>query len=113
MPFDVAVILTETLGTLVSVFWLALPIGAVVSIRRRRRNRPGANCWFGYVTIGAWVLSLIGFVVVFASGRWYGENGPPPQQVALKAGALLVILAGIHLLLITVGLSEPEHTDAT
>jgi hypothetical protein len=113
MPFDAAVSLTETLGTLVSVFWLALPVGAVVSIRRRRRNRPGASCWFGYVTIAAWVLSLIGFVVVFASGRWYGESGPPPQQAALQAAALLVILAGIHLLLITMGFPEREHTDAT
>jgi hypothetical protein len=113
MSFGVAVSLAQMLDMPVSVLWLVLPIGAVVSIRRRRSNRPGASCWFAYVTIIAWGLSLIGFVVLFASGRWYGENGPSPQQAAIQAAVLLVIFAGTHLLLITMGSPEREHTDAT
>jgi hypothetical protein len=113
MWFAAAVILAQMLSVPVSLLWLVLPIGALVSIRRRRSNRPGASCWFAYVTIIAWGLSLIGFVVLFVSGRWYGENGPSPQQAAIQAAVLLVIIAGIHPLLITMGSPEREHTDAT
>jgi hypothetical protein len=113
MSFGAAVSLAQMLGMLVSVLWLVLPIGAVVSMRRRRSNRPGASCWFAYLTIVAWGLSLVGFVVLFASGRWYGESGPSPQQAAMQAAVLLVILAGIHLLLMTMGSPERERTDAT
>lgn len=113
MSFDAAVSLTQLLGTLVTLLWLLLPINAVISVRRRRRNRPNASCWFAYLTLGVWGLSLIACVVLFASGRWYGENGPPPQQAATQTAVLLVVIVGIHLLLMTMGSSAREHTDAT
>jgi len=113
MSFGAAVSLAQLLGALIPLLWLLLPVAAVVSVRRRWRNRPGASCWFAYLTIVVWGVSLIACIVLFTSGRWYGENGPPPQQVVIQAGVLLVIIAGIHLLLIALGRPEREQTDAS
>ena len=113
MSFDAAVSLDQLLGTLVTLLWLLLPITGLVSIRRRRRNRPGSSCWFAYLTLVVWGMSLIACVALFASGRWYGENGPPPQQVVIPTVVLLAIIVGIYLLLMALGSPERERTDAT
>jgi len=75
------------LGFLLGLPWLLLPVNAVVSIRRRHRNRPGSSCWFAYTVIGGWVLGEIALIVL--QGLLYGEDGSSPGVLALMAALLI------------------------
>jgi membrane protease YdiL (CAAX protease family) len=110
MSFEAASGLAQVLGVLLMLLWLLLPIDAALSIRRRRRNRPGSSCWFAYLAILGWAATLVAFLVLFVSGRWYGENGLAPQQADIEAMALLIVLIVIHLLLIAA--AGVEHGKA-
>lgn len=95
MSFGEAVSYVQTVGVVMNLMWLSIPIAAVVAIHRGKRNRPGARLLFPRLVLWGWVLLLICAIAYFFTGAWYGENGPPPQTAAAQATVTLVVSAAI------------------
>jgi hypothetical protein len=114
MSFESAVAIAQVIGVLGSILWLTMPITAVASILRRRRHRPGSSNWWAYSVLVGWFLTIVGCVVSFVSGTWYGENGPPPQIIVIEATMLVLVLAAIHFALIrTSAMPSADDRDST
>ena len=96
------------LGFLVGLPWLLLPVTAVVSIRRRHRNRPGSSCWFAYTVIVGWVLGE--FALIALQGLFYGENGSSPGLLALLEALLIFgALLLLHTALLAAGAPRADE----
>lgn len=93
----------QIFGSIFGVLWLALPVGAIVSIVRRRRNRPGASCWFAYAVLFGWIALEAMLAVIFVTGGWYSESGPPLQVMAGLVLVLLVPVSVMHWALFSFG----------
>lgn len=95
MSFGQAVSYVQTVGVIMNLMWLSIPIAAVVAIRRGKRNRPGARLFFPRSVLWGWVLLLISAIAYFFTGAWYGENGPPPQTAAAQVTVTFVVFTAI------------------
>jgi hypothetical protein len=95
MSFGQAVSYVQTVGIIMNLMLLSIPIAAVVAIRRGKRNRPGARLFFPRCVLWGWVLLLISAIAYFFTGAWYGENGPTPQTVAAQVTVTLVVFVAI------------------
>lgn len=82
-------------GIWIEILFVALPIAAVVSIRRRRRNRPGANVIFQYLVLAGWVGAIVISIKLLAKGYWYGGYGDQ-SPIALQVTVFLAVLVGLH-----------------
>lgn len=90
------------LGFLIGLPWLLLPVSAVVSIRRRHRNRPGSSCWFAYTVIVGWVPGEIALIAL--QGLLYGEGGASLGVLALLEALLIFgALLLLHMALLAAG----------
>lgn len=90
------------LGLVIGLPWVLLPVNAVVSIRRRRRNRPGSSCWFAYTVIVGWVLGQIGLIAL--QGLFYGEDGSSLSLLELLEALLILgALMLLHTALLNAG----------
>lgn len=56
MGFGEAVSYVRTIGALMNLVWLSIPVGAVLAIRRGKRNRPGDRLVFPRCVLWSWVL---------------------------------------------------------
>lgn len=88
-----AVRYVQTVGQLSALLVLAIPIAALIALHRGRRHRPGEQLLFPRVVLWVWGLLLLGGIAYFLTGAWYGESGPPPQQVAVQATISLAVIA--------------------
>jgi uncharacterized membrane protein len=95
MSFGQAVSYVQTVGVIMNLMLLSIPVAAVVAIRRGKRNRPGARLLFPRCVLWGWVLLLISAIAYFFTGAWYGENGPPPQTIAAQVTVTLVAFVAI------------------
>lgn len=95
MGFGEAVSYVQTVGALMNLLLLSIPVGAALAIRRGKRNRPGDRLVFARCVLWGWVLLLIGAIAYFFTGAWYGENGPPPQTVAAQVTVSFLLLAAV------------------
>lgn len=95
MSFGQAVSYVQTVGVIMNLMWLSIPIAAGVAISRGKRNRPGQRLLFPRCVLWGWVLLLISAIAYFFTGAWYGEGGPPPQTAAAQATVALVVFAAI------------------
>jgi len=107
MSFGGAVAYVQFVSACTTLLWLLLPVAAIISIKRRRRNRPGETLLFPGLVLAAWVVMLCWVVWYFFTGAWYGENGPPPQAVALKATFPLLVVIALHVALILTARERP------
>lgn len=99
------------LAFLASWLWLLLPVNAVVSIWRRRRNRPDSSCWFAYTVLVVWVLSVIGLIKLFLMGPLEGIGGPSEAASTLYGLEIVAVTAPLHCALIAVGRAAPADPD--
>ena len=96
MSFGEAVSYVRSVGLVINLLLLSVPIGAILAIGRGKRNRPEARPVFPYFVLWGWVILLILAVAYFFTGAWYGENGPPPQTVAAQVTVTLIcVLVGV------------------
>jgi polyferredoxin len=96
MSFGEAVSYVQSVGAIINLLLLSVPIGAVLAIRRGKRNRPETRLVFPRLVLWGWVTLLVLAVAYFFTGAWYGENGPPPQTVAAQVTVtLLGVLLGV------------------
>jgi hypothetical protein len=89
MSWGEAVSFVRTVGVLMNLLFLSIPIAAWFAIRRGRRNRPDARLLFPRVVFWGWFVLLAASVVYFISGAWYSESGPPPQTAAAQSALAL------------------------
>ncbi len=101
MSFGAAVAYVQFVGSCTGLLVLFLPIAAILSIRYKRKKHPGGSVLFAKCILAGWCVFLAWVVWIFVTGRWYRENGPPPQEAALQATAwflfVLVLYAGLIL----------------
>ncbi|MBF8270251.1 MAG: hypothetical protein HW386_1960 [Gammaproteobacteria bacterium] len=96
MSFGEAVSYVRSVGVIIDLLLLSVPISAVLAIRRGKRNRPGTRLVFPRLVLWGWVTLLVLSVAYFFTGAWYGENGPPPQTVAAQVTVTLIgVLLGV------------------
>lgn len=95
MSFGQAVSYVQTVGVIMNLMWLSIPIAGAVAIRRGKRNRPGAQLLFPRGVLWGWVLLMLAAIAYFFTGAWYGENGPPPQAAAAQVTVTLVVFTAI------------------
>ena len=92
MSFGQAVDYVRSIGVLINLLLLSVPLFAVVTIVRARRMRPGVTMVFAHVVLWTWVALLLALIAYFFTGRWYSENGPPPQVAAYHVTIQLVLV---------------------
>ncbi len=113
MEFGQAVSAVQIIGVAMNLLFLSLLVAAVIAIRRGKRNRPGSRLLFPRLIFWGWFVLFAAVIAYFFSGAWYGEKGPPPQEVAEQAAVTLaffaVIVVAIHAGLYR-SLSQ-KHTD--
>jgi hypothetical protein len=80
-------------GIWINLLILALPVAAVISIRRRKRNRPGTTGIFQYLVLAGWVVFILLVIKWFLSGSWYGENGNDSLTVLVATIVLGTLVA--------------------
>ena len=97
-------------GIWINLLALGLPIAAIVSLRRRRRNRPGANVIFQYLVLLGWMIFIFLAIKWFMTGNWYGENGDNFQTLLLATG-LLAALVTLYVALFASSSAEKEAND--
>ena len=125
MGFGQAVAFVNTVGLLMDALFVSLPVSAAFAIRRGKRNRPHTTLLFPRLVFWGWFVLLGAAIAYFFSGAWYGENGPPPQEVAAQAlmalmGFLVAVVAiniGLFKTTTPVGPGEahvePQHLGGT
>jgi MFS family permease len=100
MSWGDAVAYVQFMGAVGWLLMLSVPVGAVLAIRRGRRNRPGTTPVFPWFVVGGCIAALIAAIAYFLSGAWYGENGPSPQtaaaQVTVWMLVIVVVVGAIH-----------------
>jgi len=84
MSFGEAVSYVQTIGIFIDLLILSVPVGAVLAIRRGKRNRPASKLIFSRLIVWACFGFLVWLVLYYISGAWYGEDGLPPQTVAAQ-----------------------------
>jgi hypothetical protein len=113
MGFGEAVSYVQTVGVLIDLLLLSLPIAAAAAICVGKRNRPGAKLLFARFIFWGWFVLLGLAIAYFFTGAWYGENGPPPQtvaaQVTIALACLLVVVIVIYGGLYVTTRPAPSH----
>ncbi|MBW3199588.1 hypothetical protein [Marinobacter nauticus] len=85
MSFQEAVSHVQTMGGVVRCLFFSIPIISGISIQRGKQNRPHEPLIFPRVVFWSWFMFLVLLVMYFFTGAWYGENGPPPQEMAARS----------------------------
>lgn len=100
MSWGQAVDYVRSIGLLTNLLVLSVPLFAVITIIRGKRTRPGETMVFAHVVLWTCAALLVAAIAYFFTGRWYGENGPPPQVTAYYAtlhfGVTVLVVAAIH-----------------
>lgn len=91
--------------------WLLLPVNAVVSIWRRRLNRPDSSCWFAYAVLTLWVASVIGLIKLVLMGPLEGIGGPSEAAGDLYSLEIAGVTVPLHWALIAFGKEPPAERD--
>ena len=104
MGWGQAVEYVQSVGLLINLLLLSLPLHAFAAIMRGRRTRPGKTMVVAHVVLWIWLALFIGLVAYFFTGLWYSEGrGPEPQVVAFRVTlqllATLAVVAAIHVVL--------------
>jgi hypothetical protein len=109
MSLQGAYSLLDLLVTPFFVIWLLLPVNALISIYRRRRNRPGASRKFAYTVMVLWVASpIIPLLLLFLGfGRLEGNS---PEAGLLQVTLMLLVMTAVHIALVITG-NAPKRSN--
>ena len=108
MSFGEAVAYVQFVGSCASLLVLFLPVAAILAIRYRRKKYPGGSVLFARCILIGWCAFLVWIAWIFVTGRWYGENGPPPQEAALQATAWFLFVLALYVALILSVAGKPQ-----
>jgi len=109
MGFGQAVEYVQSIGVVINLLVLSLPVGAIVTIMRGKRTRPGETMVFAHIVLWTWVALLVAFIAYFFTGRWYSEHGgPEPQVVAFRVTIQLLVVL-LVVIAIHVGLARSSR----
>ena len=84
MSWGEAVDYVRSIAIFINLLVLSIPLHAFIAILRGKRTRPGETLVFAHVVLWTWLALLVGAIVYFFTGLWYGENGPEPQVMAAR-----------------------------
>jgi hypothetical protein len=109
MSFQGADSLVDLLVTPFLVVWLLLPANALISIYRRRRNRPGASRKFAYAVMVLWVASpMIPVLLLFLGfGRIEGNSS---EAELVQVTLMLLVMTAVHIALVIAG-NAPKRSN--
>jgi hypothetical protein len=113
MSFGEAVAYVQMVGSCTSLLLLLLPVAAIVSIRYRRKKYPGASVLFAKCVLIGWCAFFVWIVWIFVTGRWYGENGPPPQETAFQVTVWFLFVIALYVALILSVAGNPRNVPPT
>jgi hypothetical protein len=109
MSFGAAVEYVQFVGSCTGLLVLLLPVAAFLSIRYRRKRYPGGSTLFAKCILIGWCAVPVWVAWIFVTGRWYGENGPPPQEAALQATAWFLFVVALYVGLIVSIAGKPPN----